>query len=81
MYIRYMYINSTSVYLIYIFIFSLFIIYLFTHYYIIYFLYIGTLIPSQQLWAGNPAVYVRDVTEDEMSGFIKVPGVKSGFLL
>mmetsp|Transcript_16748 Transcript_16748/g.36272 ORF Transcript_16748/g.36272 Transcript_16748/m.36272 type:complete len:190 (-) Transcript_16748:50-619(-) len=31
----------------------------------------GTLIPSQQLWAGNPAVYVRDVTEDEMSGFIK----------
>jgi hypothetical protein len=33
---------------------------------------IGTLIPEKQLWAGNPAVYVRDVTDQEMAGFVKV---------
>jgi len=32
----------------------------------------GTLIPDKQLWAGNPATYIRDVTEDEMKGLIKV---------
>jgi hypothetical protein len=32
----------------------------------------GTLIPDKQLWAGNPAVYVRDVTDQEMAGFVKV---------
>ena len=26
----------------------------------------GRKIPAGQLWAGNPAQYVRDVTEDEM---------------
>ena len=30
-----------------------------------------TLIPSGQLWAGNPAVYIRDVTEDEVENFEK----------
>ena len=32
----------------------------------------GTVIPAQQLWAGNPAVFVRNVTDDEMAGLIKV---------
>lgn len=32
----------------------------------------GTLVPEKQLWAGNPAVYIRDVTEAEQAGFIKV---------
>jgi carbonic anhydrase/acetyltransferase-like protein (isoleucine patch superfamily) len=26
----------------------------------------GTLIPTKQLWAGNPAKYIRDVTDEEM---------------
>jgi len=34
--------------------------------------HVGTLIPDKQLWAGNPATYIRDVTEDEMKGLIKV---------
>ena len=29
----------------------------------------GRLIPSGQLWAGNPARYVRDLTKDEVSQF------------
>lgn len=36
----------------------------------------GTLIPSKQLWAGNPAKYVRDVTDEETSGLIKVSTTK-----
>ena len=28
--------------------------------------------PNNQLWAGNPAAYVRDVTEDETKGILKV---------
>ena len=32
----------------------------------------GTLVPSGQLWAGNPAVYVRDVSEEELASFGKV---------
>lgn len=31
----------------------------------------GTLIPPGQLWAGNPAKYVRDVTDDERKLFEK----------
>ena len=31
-----------------------------------------THVPSGQLWAGNPAKYVRDVTEDEVAMFKKV---------
>mmetsp|Transcript_21454 Transcript_21454/g.35913 ORF Transcript_21454/g.35913 Transcript_21454/m.35913 type:complete len:228 (+) Transcript_21454:102-785(+) len=31
----------------------------------------GTIVPDKQLWAGNPAAYVRDVTEDELTAFIK----------
>ena len=27
----------------------------------------GRLVPSGQLWAGNPARYVRDLTKDEVS--------------
>lgn len=30
-----------------------------------------TMIPKGQLWAGNPAKYVRDVTEEEVAGFEK----------
>ena len=30
------------------------------------------MVPEKQLWAGNPAVYVRDVTEAEQAGFVKV---------
>lgn len=26
----------------------------------------GTRVPSKQLWRGSPAVYVRDLTEDEI---------------
>jgi len=26
-----------------------------------------TLVPSKQLWAGNPAKYIRDVDDDEVS--------------
>jgi hypothetical protein len=37
-----------------------------------HFYHLGTLIPDKQLWAGNPATYIRDVTEDEMKGLIKV---------
>jgi hypothetical protein len=29
-------------------------------------------VPNGQLWAGNPAVYIRDVSEDEIAGFTKV---------
>ena len=32
----------------------------------------GTLVPSKQLWAGNPAKYIRDVTEDEIAHIEKV---------
>jgi hypothetical protein len=32
----------------------------------------GTIVPNGQLWAGNPAVYIRDVSEDEIAGFTKV---------
>ena len=32
----------------------------------------GTLIPSKQLWAGNPAAYVRDLTDDEAEGLKSV---------
>lgn len=32
----------------------------------------GTLIPSGQLWAGNPAKYVRDVTAAEAAGLKEV---------
>lgn len=28
----------------------------------------NTVVPSGQLWAGNPAKYIRDLTEDEVSG-------------
>eukprot|EP00938_MAST-03A_sp_MAST-3A-sp1_P002108 g2108.t1 len=31
----------------------------------------GTRIPSGQMWQGNPAVYVRDVTEDEVADMKK----------
>ena len=31
-----------------------------------------TLIPTSQLWAGNPAVYIRDVTEAEVDKSEKV---------
>jgi len=36
------------------------------------YLSIGTLVPNKQLWAGNPATYIRDVTEAEMKGLIEV---------
>lgn len=32
----------------------------------------GTLIPSKQLWAGNPAAYVRDLSDDEAEGLKSV---------
>jgi carbonic anhydrase/acetyltransferase-like protein (isoleucine patch superfamily) len=32
----------------------------------------GTAVPSGQLWAGNPAVYIRDLSEEEIAGFEKV---------
>lgn len=32
----------------------------------------GTLVPAKQLWAGNPAKYIRDVTEDEIAHIEKV---------
>jgi carbonic anhydrase/acetyltransferase-like protein (isoleucine patch superfamily) len=32
----------------------------------------GTVVPSGQLWAGNPAVYIRDLAEEEISAFGKV---------
>ena len=31
-----------------------------------------TLIPTSQLWAGNPGVYIRDVTEAEVDKTEKV---------
>ena len=31
----------------------------------------GTLVPSGQLWAGNPAVYVRDLADEEVADFEK----------
>lgn len=31
----------------------------------------GALIPEGQLWAGNPAKYIRDVAEEEIGGFEK----------
>lgn len=39
----------------------------------------GTLIPSGQLWAGNPAKYVRDLTDEEVHAFEK--GAKDTALL
>jgi len=30
-----------------------------------------TMVPSGQLWAGNPAVYIRDLTDDEITSFEK----------
>ena len=32
----------------------------------------GTFIPTKQLWAGNPAKYIRDVTDEEMEHIEKV---------
>lgn len=32
----------------------------------------GTLVPKGQLWAGNPAKYVRDLNEEELGFFKKV---------
>jgi carbonic anhydrase/acetyltransferase-like protein (isoleucine patch superfamily) len=32
----------------------------------------GTLVPSGQLWAGNPAAFVRNVTDEEVANFQKV---------
>jgi hypothetical protein len=32
----------------------------------------GTLIPSGQMWAGNPAKFIRAVNEHEMENFVKV---------
>jgi carbonic anhydrase/acetyltransferase-like protein (isoleucine patch superfamily) len=32
----------------------------------------NTYISTHQFWAGNPAVYIRDVTDDEVEGFEKV---------
>jgi gamma-carbonic anhydrase len=34
-----------------------------------------TIVPSGQLWAGNPAVYIRDVKEEEIMAFEKVSSV------
>jgi carbonic anhydrase/acetyltransferase-like protein (isoleucine patch superfamily) len=31
----------------------------------------GKRVPAGQLWAGNPAQFVRDLTEDEQEGFKK----------
>eukprot|EP00597_Dinobryon_sp_UTEXLB2267_P003264 CAMPEP_0170080246 /NCGR_PEP_ID=MMETSP0019_2-20121128/16434_1 /TAXON_ID=98059 /ORGANISM="Dinobryon sp., Strain UTEXLB2267" /LENGTH=228 /DNA_ID=CAMNT_0010294125 /DNA_START=6 /DNA_END=692 /DNA_ORIENTATION=- len=31
----------------------------------------GTAVPSGQLWAGNPAVYIRDLSEEEIAGLEK----------
>lgn len=31
-----------------------------------------TIVPSGQLWAGNPAVYIRDVKDEEIMAFEKV---------
>ena len=32
----------------------------------------GTLVPQGQLWAGNPAVYIRDIRAEEIDSFDKV---------
>lgn len=32
----------------------------------------GTLVPQGQLWAGNPAVYIRDIRSEEIDSFDKV---------
>lgn len=32
----------------------------------------NTVVPSKQLWAGNPAKYVRDLTDEELAGVQKV---------
>ena len=32
----------------------------------------GTVVPQGQLWAGNPAVYIRDVDEEEIAAQKKV---------
>ena len=32
----------------------------------------GRLIPSGQLWAGNPAKYVRDLTKDEVRALLSL---------
>ena len=31
----------------------------------------GTLVSSGQLWAGNPAIYIRDLADDEIADFEK----------
>lgn len=31
-----------------------------------------TLVPAGQLWAGNPAVYIRDLEDDEKDNIKKV---------
>ena len=40
-----------------------------------------TLIPTSQLWAGNPAVYIRDVTEAEVDKSEKVKFQEYLFLI
>lgn len=37
----------------------------------------NTVVPSKQLWAGNPAKYVRDLTDEELAGVQKVSLVRS----
>lgn len=32
----------------------------------------GTIVPSNQLWAGNPAVYIREITDEECAGIKNV---------
>jgi gamma-carbonic anhydrase len=32
----------------------------------------NTIIPNNQLWAGNPAKFIRDVTDEEIAGLEKV---------
>lgn len=32
----------------------------------------NTVVPSKQLWAGNPAKYIRDVSDEEVAMFAKV---------
>lgn len=39
----------------------------------------NTVVPSKQLWAGNPAKYVRDLTDEELSTLEKVSCLPSRF--
>lgn len=32
----------------------------------------GTVVPEGQMWAGNPAKYIRNITDEEKAGIIKV---------